>query len=230
MEPVDEDTPMVVTDCDECLGDGYVQEAGEAELACSNPKAFWNEADRHVVPVEALEDDPEDEEDDEPEVPVESGPEAGGMVPVGEAAPTEAATEAEGLDWPDDVVGVVTVGDDDGLAHVVTRSLSGIEGPFTEQMAEVVNEFRESLGLDEYPEDVVVGKLWAMFLPVVKVGATGQVAQWLCKALELPVKNVVDVELMTAAITKANPELIEDIGPDEIADYEFDCVDWLEIL
>jgi hypothetical protein len=239
MEPDDEDTPMVVTECPECDGIGYAQGSGEREVTCSNPNAFWNEIGEHVVPVETLDDGLGDPfpEDDEPDVPVESGPEAGGMAPVaGDDLPSGVhAIFIDEIDWPDDPIGVVTVGDNNGLAHIVTRALGGGEGPFTAGMAELVNQYREDCGLDDYPEDVVVGKLWAMVLPPVKVGDRGQVARWLCRALELPVKNVVDLELMTEAILRANPGYLasaSDMDEAElrVASYEWDAMDWASIL
>lgn len=193
---------MVVTDCPECGGEGDLGE----ELACSNPDAFFNDAGRHVVAVEYLEG--------------ETGPDTMGLRLV--ESDTASSKKEES---PDDPIGVVIIGQDDGLAHRVSRALGGTDGPFTAAMAAQIDEYREALGLTGYPTGCVVGKLWACVLPPLTVGDRGIEVMWLCKALGLEPSKVMTEELMIEAATAANPDFVPGGG-----EYEFDMFDWLEVL
>ena len=212
---------MVVTDCPDCLGSGEVGE----ELACANPDAFFTDEGRHVVHIEEMED-----------LEDETGPDTMGLQAASDTTPPKtggvvAYDLRENLTWPEDPIGVVCVGDNDGLAHRVSRALGGVDGPFTEQLAEQVNEFRVEAGLTDYPPNCVVGKLWALVLPPLKVGHRGVETLWLCKALGIPPGKVLTDALMAVALERANPEEFDKHEDDSfLMEYEFDMVDWLEVL
>lgn len=223
---------MTVTECPDCAGSGEVGE----ELACANPDAFYDDSGRHVIAVEDLED--------------ETGPDtmglqtyqSGGVVTRSLSAEEAAEMMESGrgvlaydirqnLDWPDDPIGVVVLGQDDGLAHRVSRALGGVDGPFTEQLAEQVNEFRREAGLEDYPPNCVVGKVWALVLPPLKVGYRGIEVMWLCKALGIPPSKTMSDGLMVNAIMEANPDEFDRHEDDSfLTDYEFDMVDWMAVL
>lgn len=230
----DDDAEMMdaaVTECPECEGTGETPDG----LACTNPDAFWTEDDStHIV----FADDLEDEED---EAIVETGPETGGHDPVtgstaregSDAEVAEPSAESIANGWPEDKIGVVVVGQNDGLAHKVTRAL-GSDGEYLQVHADMVAEWQRHNTPDE-PEGVVVGKTWAMVLPELKVGDVGWPVYQLCKALGVPAQRELDQNLMIEAIMSANPEAFDSIGPDEevpkwICNYTFGTVDWLAVL
>lgn len=219
MSDDDEVTEMVVTLCQACGGSGELPDG----LECDEYEAFYDDEDRHVVPVESL----DDEDDLEPVV--ETGPESGGHDPVASTAPAE--TIADG--WPADKIGVVTVGDDTGLAHKVTRALGG-DGPFLMHHADMVAEWQYNNTPDE-PTGVVVGKTWAMVMPDLKVGDSGWAVYQLCKALGVPAQREMDRNLMALAVDTANSDFIDNMDPDAdvaaaLAGYTFDTIDWLAVL
>jgi hypothetical protein len=208
-----------VTLCESC---------GGSDPNCPDPNTEWDGI-ACVYPVP----------DGEVEPIIETGPDGlietvqfagGGLVEIETPDVTFATYSVDDdtvLDWPEDVVGVVVRGQDDGLAHMVNRAFGGSEGPFDGVVYDRFLEMKRSLDeLADYP-DAVVGKCWALVLPKLELGSTGFAVRVLCKVAEVPVRSTLDVKTMyDVLVGLTGEEPTEEL----VQTHTVEFTDWLDLL